>query len=167
VETLHYVAMFNEDTEIQFYADLFDERRVGARVRGNNAERRETHAKLGHYMRYLVTRHEKEYPALHTGPLVRLVLDVLQGAVYYYSLSDKGFLVGVTLDQRQVDPTDWKMSILTNDIRLEMGMTEMEDYYRLCPQCGASNRSRHPHLPAQRPGDDGGTVHELRPRDAG
>ena len=44
--------------------------------------------------------------------LVRLVLDVEQGAVYYYHLPTGDYLVGVTLYQRQVNSADRRMSWL-------------------------------------------------------
>lgn len=48
--------------------------------------------------------------------LVRLVLDVEQGAVYYYYLPSGDYLVGVTLYQRQVNNADRKMSRLAAEL---------------------------------------------------
>lgn len=44
--------------------------------------------------------------------LLRLVLDVEQGAIYYYRLRQGIYLIGVTLDQAKVAVTDDKMSDL-------------------------------------------------------
>jgi hypothetical protein len=164
VEDLHYLAMFDENAECQFYVDLFDDPKVASFARGPKAARRETYIRLGHYLRFITKHHDIAYPGLHTGSLVRMVYDVEQGAAYYYGLSTEGFLVGVTLNQTRVDPTDWKLSELANAIRVQLGMTEAEDFYRLCPKCNKSNRGRHPD---HTPGEGGGSnVHELRPRDA-
>lgn len=46
------------------------------------------------------------------GSLLRLVLDVELGAVYWYRLGANRYLVGVTLDQEQVEAADHKMSRL-------------------------------------------------------
>jgi hypothetical protein len=46
------------------------------------------------------------------GSLLRLVLDVEQGAVYWYRLDAGRYLVGVTLDQEQVEAADDKMARL-------------------------------------------------------
>jgi hypothetical protein len=46
------------------------------------------------------------------GSLVRLVLDVEQGAVYWYRLAAGHDLMGVTLDQEQVEAADQKMARL-------------------------------------------------------
>lgn len=45
--------------------------------------------------------------------LLRLVLDVEQGAIYYYRLRSGAYLAGVTLDQARVQAADDKMSALT------------------------------------------------------
>jgi|SRR5215470_11357560 len=50
------------------------------------------------------------------GSLLRLVLDVEQGAVYWYRLGAGRFLMGVTLDQEQVEAADNKMSSLALQI---------------------------------------------------
>lgn len=44
--------------------------------------------------------------------LLRMVLDVEQGAIYYYRLSGDDYLVGVTIDQSRVSGTDDRMSRL-------------------------------------------------------
>jgi len=46
------------------------------------------------------------------GSLLRLVLDVEQGAVYWYPLGAGRYLMGVTLDQEQVEAADDKMARL-------------------------------------------------------
>lgn len=46
------------------------------------------------------------------GRLLRLVLDVEQGAVYYYRLDSRRYLVGVTLDQGRMPQADLDMAVL-------------------------------------------------------
>ncbi|MEO5873369.1 MAG: hypothetical protein ABIS86_09760 [Streptosporangiaceae bacterium] len=46
------------------------------------------------------------------GRLLRAVLDVEQGAVYYYRLNATEFLVGVTLNQKKVSQSDQKLATL-------------------------------------------------------
>lgn len=49
------------------------------------------------------------------GPLVRFVLDVEQGAVYYRRLTARTYLFGVTIDQRQVSECDRQMEKLARE----------------------------------------------------
>lgn len=51
------------------------------------------------------------------GRLLRLVLDVEQGAVYYYQLGFDDYLVGVTIDQSRVSVADDRMSRLAAELR--------------------------------------------------
>ncbi|MGI5498597.1 hypothetical protein [Lentzea sp. CA-135723] len=50
------------------------------------------------------------------GLLIRLVLDVEQGAIYYYRLSIGSYLVGVTVDQSRVVPTDDRLAALAIEL---------------------------------------------------
>jgi hypothetical protein len=50
------------------------------------------------------------------GPIVRMVLDVEQGAIYYYRLRVGDYLVGVTIDQTRVSQTDDQMAHLTQTV---------------------------------------------------
>lgn len=45
-------------------------------------------------------------------PVQRMILDLQQGAIYYYRLRPSEYLVGVTLDQRGVETADQRMAIL-------------------------------------------------------
>jgi hypothetical protein len=55
------------------------------------------------------------------GQLLRVTLDVEQGAVYYYQLNSADYLVGVTLDQNQVSVADEKMALLARKCREVVG----------------------------------------------
>lgn len=47
-----------------------------------------------------------------SSPIQRIVVDVQQGAIYYYRLRTDEYLVGVTLDQHRIEETDNKMAVL-------------------------------------------------------
>lgn len=153
VADLHYVAYYTADGECNFYVDLFDDEDIALKARGDNSDRRINYVRHARHLRHVITKLNARISDLHTGPMVRVVLDVEQGAIFYYDLGKDGFLVGVTLDQRQVDPTDWKMSNLANAILRSFGKQEDDDFYRLCPVCGANNRGHDTHR-----GDNGGNV---------
>lgn len=51
------------------------------------------------------------------GVLVRLVLDIEMGAIYYYRLGPGDYLVGVTIDQNRVSGADDRMAALALELR--------------------------------------------------
>jgi len=51
------------------------------------------------------------------GVLVRLVLDVEMGAIYFYRLGPGDYLVGVTIDQNRVSAADDRMAALALELR--------------------------------------------------
>jgi hypothetical protein len=53
---------------------------------------------------------------LDGGILIRTVLDVEQGALYYYRIDRNGYLTGITMDRSRVLVTDEKLRRLTNEI---------------------------------------------------
>jgi hypothetical protein len=57
----------------------------------------------------LVGRLDATYSEVRQGELVRVVLDVRQGAFYHCRIDPYRFFFGVTLDQEQVDAADDKM----------------------------------------------------------
>jgi hypothetical protein len=159
VQNLHYVAYFSRSGECDFYVDLFDDDALALLATGDTGLRRANYARHGRHIRHLITKLDGRLSDLHTGRLVRVVLDVEKGAILYYDLGNQGFLVGVTLDQRQVDPADWKMSDLANAILRAFGQQEDDDFYRLCPRCGQTNRAPATPLPS-----DGTVIPLQRPR---
>ena len=54
------------------------------------------------------------------GVLQRLVLDVEQGAIFYYRLGAGRYLVGVTIDQSRVSVADDVMAKLTKDMHVQV-----------------------------------------------
>lgn len=162
-EDLHFVAYFDETGDCQFYVDYFDDKALVKRATGDKSKRRTEYVRQGRHVRHMVGKLDKRFADLRTGPLVRVVLDVEQGALFYYRLKQVGFLIGVTLDQTKVDPTDWKLSDLANKLLLELGLREEDDFYRLCPRCGETNRPTHPSK-AQRVSPPDNVVEMRRPK---
>jgi len=160
---LHFVSLFRREGDCLFYVDLFDNDALEPLVRVDPSDVRGHYVRHARHIRYLVGKLDKRLSDLDTGSLVRVILDVERGAIFYYELGTEGFLIGVTLDQEQVDPTDWKMSRLANDLLRLRGRKEDDDFYRLCPVCGSSNRP-HGHAP----GTASGNVVPLpRPKETG
>ncbi|MFB9832696.1 hypothetical protein [Actinoallomurus acaciae] len=50
------------------------------------------------------------------GRMLRIVLDVEQGALYYYRLGPRDYLVGVTVNQKRVSQSDRRMGELVADL---------------------------------------------------
>jgi len=149
---LHFVAFYTPDMECLFYVDLLDHTDLDTYDIQDTGERREMYVQHGRHLRYLTSKLDKRFSGLESGDLVRTVLDVERGALFLYRLGDRGnvgFLLGVTLNQTQVDPTDWKMSSLANYLLVARGARPDDDFYRLCPKCGKTNDSPH-----RRGGDD-------------
>ncbi|MEV0457918.1 hypothetical protein [Catellatospora methionotrophica] len=165
INDLHYVAWFTPQADCDFYVDLFDDDALDLMATGDSGDRRTNYMRHARHVRHLIGKLSDRLDDLDTGPLVRVVLDVEKGAIFYYSLPGLGFLVGVTLDQQKVDPTDWKMSDLSNAFLRAHGKQEDDDFYRLCPHCGRSNRG-HPVGPTG-PVDTLNVVVPLPRRDAG
>ena len=127
---LHFVAFFTTDDDCLFYVDVLDDanmRRFNVR---DTADRRRQYEQVGRYARGVTRRIDRRFRGLASGALVRLVLDVEKGAIYYYKLRDVGYLIGVTLDQTEVDPTDRKLSELANQILPHLGGRPDDDFYR-------------------------------------
>ena len=79
----------------------------------------------------IIAKLNAEFRNMDSGALIRLVLDVERGALYYYVVHSESerFLIGVTLDQDMVHVTDRKLQVLVDDIRHHMGhprITELE-----------------------------------------
>ncbi|GAA1297260.1 hypothetical protein [Saccharothrix xinjiangensis] len=64
----------------------------------------------------LATKLNRAVAPVVGGRLVRLVLDVEMGAVYYYRQRAGEYLVGVTIDQSRVGPAESRMSALSAEL---------------------------------------------------
>jgi hypothetical protein len=116
-DALHYLALcangvtalsvdcLNHDDVARFFTQISVQDRRSFYVRfGGDVQRL-----AGRFMRVTA-------PVIGTR-LLRLVLDVEQGAIYYYRLDQGIYLVGVTLDQARVAPADDRMSDLAMHCR--------------------------------------------------
>ncbi|WP_020524624.1 hypothetical protein [Catelliglobosispora koreensis] len=130
VERLHYVALYEPpDSEPDgapqriFSVDTFEQARY--RVRQLTAhQRRELYQAQGAQVIELRRALDQQLGHLHTGTLVRLVLDVEQGAIYYYEISrnPSRHLIAVTLDQDHVYTTDAELELLKGRLRRDLGL---------------------------------------------
>lgn len=125
---LHFVAFYSHDGDCLFYLDCLDEDTMARYDVRDTPERRRQYERHGRHIRYLSTKLDKRFTTIDSGVLVRIVLDVKKGALFYYSLEREGFLLGVTLDQRRVDHTDRKLSDLASRILLNRGGMASQDF---------------------------------------
>jgi hypothetical protein len=127
---LHFVAYYTPAGECVFYVDVLDDDLMDHYDVDDTPERRRQYELHGRHIRYITGKLDKRLRPLDSGILVRVVLDVQKGAIFYYNLETDGFLIGVTLDQSQVDETDRKLSTLANDILVRRGRRPNDDFYR-------------------------------------
>lgn len=128
---LHYLA-FYVDKQPVFRLDVLNDPALG-RFYGmvGPEERRTAYERHGRTVEAMMTKLNNEFRGMDSGALIRLVLDVERGALYYYVVhSESGrFVIAVTLDQDMVHVTDRKLQVLVDDIRHYLGhprMTELE-----------------------------------------
>lgn len=111
VGDLHYVAHHHEGV-MTWSADCFDHRDMSHFfVPMSIPARRGFYDNFGRQFRLFCRQLGRvAFPVV--GSLRRIVLDVEQGGVFFYSLSRTDHLVGVTLDQRRVSYADAKIAQL-------------------------------------------------------
>ncbi|MEU5692891.1 hypothetical protein [Actinosynnema sp. NPDC020468] len=112
-EDLHYVAYCTTDG-VGFEADQLAHPSLRSFFVGITVEARRNFYRV--FSRELVDL-ARRFNQLNAGvgpegPLLRLVLDVEQGAIYYYRLNPRAYLVGVTIDQEQVTNADHRLADL-------------------------------------------------------
>jgi hypothetical protein len=109
---LHLVA-YCADNEVVFTADHLDSPVLGPFFTVLNvATRRKFYQEFSRELSALVVELGRTVRGVLGGPLQRLVLDVEQGAVYYYRLRPCTYLVGVTLHQNRVSQADARLAEL-------------------------------------------------------
>lgn len=128
---LHYVAYYVKRQPI-FRVDVLNDPAL-ARFHGvaTTEDRRAGYERHGRTIDRMMGKLNAEFRMMDSGALIRLVLDVERGALYYYVVHSESerFIVGVTLDQDMVHVTDRKLQTLVDDIRHHMGhprITELE-----------------------------------------
>jgi hypothetical protein len=109
---LHFVA-YCAQGEVRFTADHFGDRSLAPFfTQIAIPARRRFYLDFSRGLQAFATKFARSSRGVLSGPLVRLVLDVEQGAIYYYRLSAGDYLVGVTLDQTMVSSADNRLSQL-------------------------------------------------------
>lgn len=79
--------------------------------------RRSFYLDFSHRLSSLANNLNKTTTGVLGGLLQRIVLDVEQGAIYYYRLGTGDYLVGVTIDQSRVSHADDRMASLAAEAR--------------------------------------------------
>lgn len=109
---LHYVA-YCRDNRVLFAADYFDHPAL-VRFFGQitPAARRSVYEERGRQAAQLFAQLGRSTYPVFGGDLVRLVLDVEFGAIYFYHVGPGEYAIGVTLDQDRVSQADAAMARL-------------------------------------------------------
>lgn len=130
VADLHYVAYF-VDHSCRFYLDVLDDAAIqGYFDMATPEQRRDRYVAHGRYLDQLLTGLNRSFLDIDSGILIRVVLDVERGALYYYWVDDRRFLIGVTLNQAMVDKADRKMVHVVDGVREALGHRKIGDLER-------------------------------------
>lgn len=130
-DDLHYVAYY-VDGNCVMTLDLLDHPDL-ARFHEvvEPYQRRDEYKRHGVTIEQVLRRLNEDLRPLNSGDLIRLVLDVERGAIYYHMVTadSNRFLISVTLNQYKVHIADRKISHLVDEIRVHLGqpkLTELE-----------------------------------------
>lgn len=116
-DDLHFVAYFG-DQRCRFYTDVLEDGDLAHFFHETDQEERRTiYLRAGNQLNWLTQRLNRQLRRLEGGVLIRTVLDVERGAMFFYWIDETRYLIGVTLDQRKVDVSDDKMARLVDTIR--------------------------------------------------
>jgi hypothetical protein len=97
--------------QITFLVDQFDHPQLGPYFQEISViERRLFYQNLCRQFPIIVRKLGRMTASVTGGKVERLVLDVEQGAIYYYRICPGEYLVGVTIVQRQVAEADYKIA---------------------------------------------------------
>ena len=115
VAHLHYVGWV-KNRDVVYAADVLDApalHRFFPDIAITPAVRREFYGRLARLLSRMFPELTGWIEPVAGDPLHRLVLDVEEGAVYYYRQEPGQFLIGVTLNQERVHQADDAMAKLT------------------------------------------------------
>ncbi|MER5755461.1 hypothetical protein [Streptomyces sp. NPDC002088] len=118
---LHYAGYYRDWTLV-CVGDVFDAHELGPRFIGVSVRTRRTayrdlsRSLRGHLVRLTDALALVAPPVPGRAPVDRLVLDVQEGAVYVHWTSPGAFVLGVTLDQRQVDNAERRLQGLAGAV---------------------------------------------------
>lgn len=114
---LHLVA-YCPDGEVAYLADVLEDPALGPFfTQITTTARRKFYCDFSHELGPLAVSLGRSARDVLGGSLLRMVLDVEQGAVYYYRVRAGTYLVGVTVDQSRVAVADDRMAALVESLR--------------------------------------------------
>ncbi|MGH3881122.1 MAG: hypothetical protein ACRDSK_29200 [Actinophytocola sp.] len=127
-DDLHFVGYY-VDNACRFHLDVLDDVRLNRFFRGEGRElRRLQYERAGRQLEWVMSKLNAYARRLDGGILVRTVLDVEQGALYYYWIDRNVYLTGITMNQSKVLVTDEKLRRLANKIgHLPRGGTDQAE----------------------------------------
>ncbi|HEY0664361.1 MAG TPA: hypothetical protein VGD18_07120 [Thiobacillaceae bacterium] len=122
-QRLHYLAYYEGRNRV-FTLDVFDQLTAFAPIETTHAARRERYHEYGAEILELLGELNPKFSELETGPLIRMVFDVEQGALYYFMISSLPavHIIGLTLDQEQIHATDEDLETLAGRLRELRGL---------------------------------------------
>jgi hypothetical protein len=115
-DDLHFVGYY-VGGDCRFHVDVLDRPALNRFFRGDDREqRREAYERAGRQLDWIMSRLNVYMRRLDGGILIRTVLDIEQGALYYYWIDRNVYLTGLTMDQSKVLVADEKLRRLANAI---------------------------------------------------
>jgi hypothetical protein len=115
-DDLHFVGYY-VDGVCRFYLDALDNSQLNRHFRGFDRDsRRLSYEHAGRQLFWTMSRLEAYLRKLNGGILIRTVLDVEEGALYYYWIDKNVYLTGITMDQSKVLDVDEKLRRIANEI---------------------------------------------------
>lgn len=131
LDGLHYVSLYTRG-RFQFSTDILEKSGLNMFFSSDKTrdDRRYSYRAKSLSLGEMVRQLNPHLEDIESGKLIRLVLDVRFGALYYYWVDDENYLVGVTLKQLFVNEADRDMEQLVDEIRrIDLGerpVAEME-----------------------------------------
>jgi hypothetical protein len=114
---LHYAGIFRNGAPL-FFADILHDRALAHFFqRVTHEGRRRGYLEVARQVELHLDRLSRMLEVVGSSSLVRLVIDVAQGAIYFLPLGDGEWVVGVTLNQSRVDDADHAVCQLAAQIR--------------------------------------------------
>jgi hypothetical protein len=114
---LHYAGIFRNGAPL-FFADILHDRALAHFFqRVTHEGRRRGYLEVARQVELHLDRLSRMLEVVGNNRLVRLVIDVAQGSIYFLPLADGEWVVGVTLNQSRVDEADHAVRQLAAQIR--------------------------------------------------
>jgi hypothetical protein len=129
---LHYVAYY-VGRECIVHVDVLNDPFLDRYFESlSRADRRSHYSKYGIDLEALMASLNTRFSEMDSGILIRLVLDVQRGAIYYFVVHQESnrYLIGVTLDQDMVHVVDSKLADLVDAIRQYLHLPRLTELVR-------------------------------------